>query len=140
MKWLWKSVSKNIVKMSHDIVADALNMMKNAKKARKEIVVVNRISNLLMEILKIMKQKGIVTRYKIAGKSKSVEITLGNLFECKAIKPRFTVKVEQIEKYRRRYLPARDVGTIIVSTNKGLMTHQEALDAKIGGSLIAYFY
>lgn len=126
--------------MSHDIVADALNMMKNAKKARKEIVVVNRISNLLMEILKIMKQKGIVTRYKIAGKSKSVEITLGNLFECKAIKPRFTVKVEQIEKYRRRYLPARDVGTIIVSTNKGLMTHQEALDAKIGGSLIAYFY
>ncbi|HEB47012.1 MAG TPA: 30S ribosomal protein S8 [Candidatus Pacearchaeota archaeon] len=37
-------------------------------------------------------------------------------------------------------LPARNIGTVIVSTNKGLMTHEEALQEKIGGSLIAYFY
>jgi ribosomal protein S8 len=36
--------------MSQDIVADALNMMRNAKKARKELVKVNRISKLLIEI------------------------------------------------------------------------------------------
>ncbi|MBU1129378.1 MAG: 30S ribosomal protein S8, partial [Nanoarchaeota archaeon] len=59
---------------------------------------------------------------------------------CKSIKPRFTVDRTQIEKYRRRYLPARDVGTMIISTNKGLMTHQEADQEKIGGCLIAYFY
>ena len=126
--------------MSHDVVADGLNMIRNAKKARKEIVVISRISNLLIEVLKIMKQKGVVKRYKIDAKNKSVEITLGNLFECKAIKPRFTVQISQIEKYRRRYLPARDIGTIVISTNKGLMTHQEALEENIGGSLIAYFY
>ena len=51
--------------MSQDIVADALNMMKNAKKARKGIAKVNRISKLLIEILKIMKQKGAVKKYKI---------------------------------------------------------------------------
>jgi ribosomal protein S8 len=42
--------------MSQDIVADALNMMRNAKKAGKKVVKVKVISNLLIEILKIMKK------------------------------------------------------------------------------------
>ncbi len=126
--------------MSQDIVADALNMIKNAKKAKKEVVNINRISNLLIEILKIMKQKNVVKRYKIDSKNKSIEVVIGNLFECRAIKPRFTVKVDQIEKYQRRYLPARDIGTLIISTNLGLMTHEEAKEENKGGCLIAYFY
>jgi len=126
--------------MSQDIVADALNMMKNAKKARKKSIVVTRMSNLLIEILKIMKQKNAIKKYKINPKEKSVEIELGEVSECKAIKPRFTVQKDEIEKYKRRYLPARGIGTIIVSTNKGLMTHEEAEEEEIGGSLIAYFY
>jgi len=126
--------------MSHDVVADALNMMRNAKKARKEIVKIDRTSNLFLEILKIMKQREVIKRYKINPEEKSVEIILGNLIECKAVKPRFTVKNEQIEKYRRRYLPSRQIGTIIISTNKGLMTHEEAKEEKVGGCVIAYFY
>lgn len=126
--------------MSQDVVADALNMMKNTKKTGKEIIKVNRTSKLLIEILKIMKQKGAVKKYKIDLKNKFIEISLGDFIECKAIKPRFTVKKDQIEKYRRRYLPARNIGTIIISNNKGLMTHEEALEEGMGGSLIAYFY
>ena len=126
--------------MSQDIIADALNMLRNAKKAKKEVVEVKRISKLLIEVLKIMKQKDAIKKYKIDSKEQSVEVTLGEFFDCRAIKPRFTVKVDQIEKYRRRYLPARDMGTIIVTTNKGLMTHDEALEKGTGGSLLAYFY
>jgi len=126
--------------MSQDIVADALNMIKNAKKAKKEVVKTKRISNLLIEILKIMKQKGAIKKYKIGSKDKLLTITLGELFECKAIKPRFSADKTQIEKYRRRYLPSRKLGTVVISTNKGLMTHEEAQEEKIGGSLIAYFY
>ena len=126
--------------MSQDVVADALNVLKNAKKAKKENVKINRISNLLVEILKIMKQEGAIKKYKIDAKEKTIEISLGDLMDCRAIKPRFNVKKEDIEKYRRRYLPARDIGTIIISTNKGLITHNEAFEEKIGGSLIAYFY
>lgn len=126
--------------MSQDIVADALNMMRNAKKAKKETIKIDRISNLLIEILKIMKQKGAIKKYKIDGKEKSVEITFGELFECKAIKPRFSVDKAQIERYRRRYLPSRNFGTLVISTNKGLITHEEAQEEKIGGCLIAYFY
>ena len=126
--------------MSHDVVADALNMIRNAKKAKKDTVKINRISNLLIEVLKIMKQEGAVKKYKIDAKEKSLLVTLGDLFECKAIKPRFSCNKDQIEKYRRRYLPARDLGIMIISTNKGLMTHKEAQSEQTGGSLIAYFY
>ena len=126
--------------MSHDVVADALNMIKNAKNAKKETVKITRISNLLIEILKIMKQKEAIQRYKINSDEKSVEITIGKLSDCRSIKPRFTVTKDTIEKYRRRYLPSRNLGTVVISTNKGLVTHEEALNEKIGGSLIAYFY
>src|SRR3989344_5044876 len=123
--------------MSHDVVADGLNVIKNAKKAGKEIVKIKIISNLLIEVLKIMKQKEAIKKYKIDAKEKSVEVSIGDLYECRAIKPRFTIKEDQIEKYRRRYLPSRQIGTIILSTNKGLMTHEEAKEEKTGGCLIA---
>ena len=126
--------------MSQDIVADALNMMKNAKRAGRETVKIKIISNLLIEVLKIMKQKGAIKKYKINPREKSIEVTLGDFVQCKAIKPRFSCKNSQIEKYRRRYLPARNLGTMIISTNKGLMTHEEAEEEKTGGSLIAFFY
>ncbi len=126
--------------MSHDVVADGLNMIKNAKRARRNSVKIKRISNLLIEILKIMKQKEAIKKYKINSKNKSVEVTLGDIIECKAIKPRFSCDVSQIEKYRRRYLPARNMGTMIVSTNKGIMTHEEAQKENVGGCLIAFFY
>ncbi len=126
--------------MSQDVVADALNMIRNAVKARKETLEIKRVSGLLIEILKIMKQKGAIRKYKIDSKNKTLEIEIEKMFECRAIKTRFTVKKDQIEKYRRRFLPARDIGTIIISTNKGLITHEEALEQGVGGSLIAYFY
>lgn len=126
--------------MAQDIVSDALNMIKNAKRAGRESVRINRISDLLIEILKIMKQKEAIKRYKIDSKNRSVEVVFGDFIECRAIKPRFTVNKDQIEKYRRRYLPARNIGTMIISTNKGLMTNEEAMEKETGGILISYFY
>ncbi len=126
--------------MAQDIVADALNVVKNAKKAGKEEVEIKIFSNLLIEILKIMKQKGAIQKYKINSKEKTIKIVIGEVQECKSIKPRINVKKEDIEKYRRRYLPSRKLGTMIVSTNKGLKTHEQTQEEKIGGCLIAYFY
>jgi len=126
--------------MSHDVVADGLNMMLNAKRAGKEVVVVTKMSNLFIEILKIMKQKDVIKKYKINPKEKSVEITLGDFTQCKSVKPRFTAQKDEIDKYMRRYLPARNMGTMIISTNKGLMTQEEALEEGIGGCIIAFFY
>jgi small subunit ribosomal protein S8 len=124
--------------MSQDTVADALNQMMNAKKAGKEEVEVKRYSKLLLSVLAIAKLKGYIKSYK-ADKT-NLKIELGNIHGCKAIKPRFMVQVSEIEKYVKRYLPAKNLGIIVISTSQGLMTHQTAIEKNIGGSLIAYLF
>lgn len=124
--------------MSQDIVADALNQAMNAKRAGKRQVSIKRNSKFLMSILAIGKLKGYVEDYKL--KEGELQIDFGKLNYCMAIKPRYVVKANTIDKYVRRYLPARDMGVLIVSTSQGLMTHQTALDKNLGGCLIAYFY
>ena len=126
--------------MSQDIIADGLNQIKNASRAKKEVVTIKRFSSLFIEILKILKRIGYVKGYRVNAKDKSIEVSIGEIAECRAIKPRFNVNSENIDRYLRRYLPARDYGIVIISTNEGLMIHTEALEKNIGGSLIAYIY
>lgn len=125
--------------MSQDIIADALNEIMNAKRAKKKEVVVNMRSKLLINLLEIAKKAGYIYKYDVDRNKLKIEIA-DELNKCNAIKPRYTVNKSSIEKYMKRYLPARDIGIIIVSTPKGLMTHKEAMENKLGGCLIAYFY
>lgn len=125
--------------MSHDIIADALNNIMNAKKARKEEVVVKRFSKVLLKVLDLAQEGNYISGYKLDGNNVKIKITK-DLNECGAIKPRYYVNKDKIETYMRRYLPARGMGFMIISTNKGLITHEEALEKQIGGCLIAYFY
>ena len=124
--------------MSQDIISDCLNQIMNAKRARKKKVVVKRHSKLLIEVLGMMKKNGYLD-HKINGREAEIEMT-EKLNECRTIKPRYNVKTPEIDTYVRRFLPARDFGIIIVSTNKGLMTHEEALKKNLGGSLIAHIF
>lgn len=123
--------------MSQDIISDILNSIMNAKRAKKEFLVITRFSNLSVEILDMMKQYGYIDYEKSEGK---IKIILKEINECRAIKPRYSVKTKKIEDYARRFLPARNFGYMIISTNKGLMTHSQAKESKAGGSIIAYFY
>ena len=126
--------------MSQDVIADTLNKMINAAKAGKTSISVRRYSKLLSSVLAIAKLKGYVKSYKVDEKENVLHIEIGKLNACIAIKPRFVVQVEDFEKYAKRYLPAKDIGIIIVSTSSGLMTHHTAEEKGIGGALIAYFY
>jgi len=123
--------------MSQDIVADALNELMNAKKAKKTSVLIKKHSKLLRNILDIAKEAGYLD-YTINGNELNIEI--GKLSEIKAIKPRYTVPVKKINHYTRRFLPARDYGFLIISTNQGLVKSSEAEEKKLGGCLIAYVY
>lgn len=126
--------------MSHDVVSDALNKIMNAKRAKKQEISVSHYSKVLLNVLKIAKDKDYIKSYSIEDKDKTLKIVTGKLNECGAIKPRFDVQTKDIEVYIRRYLPARGIGIMIISTSYGLLTHQEAIEKNIGGSLIAYFY
>jgi small subunit ribosomal protein S8 len=124
--------------MSQDIVADVLNQIMNAKRVGKIILESNKHSKLLISILALGKLKGYIKNYSV--EKKVLKIEIGKLNKCKAVSPRFTLKVQQIEKYEKRYLPARGFGMLIISTSQGLITNDTAKEKNIGGSLIAYIY
>ena len=123
--------------MSQDIVADGLNRIMNAKRARKKELTLNKHSKLLRNILDVAKESGYLD-YEIKGNQLKIEIK--DLNAIMAIKPRYTVPVKRINFYVRRFLPAKNFGFVLVSTNKGLMRHDEAEDKNIGGCLVAYMY
>lgn len=123
--------------MSQDIIADALNQIMNRKKAGYSEVVVNRHSKLLISLLELANKHGYIKEFKLAGNNLNIEF---GLHECRAIKPRYTVNIKAIDKYIRRFIPSRNFGIIVISTNKGLMTHKEAIKHNLGGSLLAYFF
>jgi len=123
--------------MSQDIVSDTLNEIMNAKRVERREIYIKRSSKLLFNLMDIMKKEGHIDYEKKGG---GVLIKIIRVNECKSVKPRFNVRVENIEKYLKRYLPSRKFGKLIISTNKGLLDQFQAEESGIGGSLIAYFY
>ncbi len=123
--------------MVQDILSHALNCIMNALRAKNESCSVQK-TRLLVGVLDIMKKNGYIQEYH--EEDGKIVVKIGNVNECRAIKPRFYVGKGDLEKYIRRFLPARDFGVLIVSTNRGLMTHKEALERGLGGSLIAYCF
>lgn len=124
--------------MSHDIIADAVNKIMNARRAGKSSAKITQYSRLLLSVLATAKLKGYIKHYAVDGRTLNVE--LGKLNACNSIKPRFMVRAQELDEYVKRYLPAKHIGILIVSTSQGLMTHQTAQEKNIGGSLVAYFY
>jgi len=125
--------------MSQDIVADGLNQIMNAKRIGKQELTIKRYSKVLLNLLEMMKSKGHI-EYEVNEEAKTVSVNIIKLNECRAIKPRYYAGVADIDKYLRRFLPSRNFGNLVISTNKGLLSHKDSVKNNLGGSVIAYFY
>jgi len=129
--------------MEHDPLARALSAIRNAEARGKSTVIVRPVSKLLGKILELLKKEDYIKSFKYIDDRRGgiYEIELaGTINKIGAIKPRFSVKIKDYEKFEERYLPAKDFGRLIVSTPKGVMTHIEAKEKKLGGVLLAYVY
>ncbi|MHA1792773.1 MAG: 30S ribosomal protein S8 [Promethearchaeota archaeon] len=127
-----------------DPLANALSIINNAERARsKNYVYIHPASNLISEILSVLMKKGFIGVIEFIDDGKSgifkVEL-LGRINKCNVIKPRFPVKKDEIEAMEMKYLPSKNFGYLILSTNEGIMTNEEAKEKGIGGRLIAYIY
>ncbi|MEI6058866.1 MAG: 30S ribosomal protein S8 [archaeon] len=125
--------------MAQDVVSDGLNMIMNAKRIGKKELTVRIYSKVLIGLYEIMKKEGYID-FEVNKKEETIKVKIIKLNLCRAIKPRYHVTVGEIDKYLRRFLPSRNFGSMILSTNQGLINYKEAYENKIGGSLIAYFY
>ncbi len=127
----------------NDPIASLLSMMNNAERIGKQTVLVKPVNKLMTLILDKLKDAGYVTSYTLTedGKGKYMEVVLaGKINKCGVVKPRFPVSVDEYEKFEKRYLPAKNIGLLILSTPQGVMTHEEAKLKNIGGRLLAYCY
>ncbi len=127
--------------MLTDPLANALSKMKNAELARKKEVIVSPISELVREVIQIMQREGFIQGFETVNGGKSFKIVLqGRMNSCGAVKPRYSIKRGEYEKWEKRFLPSAGIGLLIVSTPRAVMTHQEALKQGLGGRLIAYVF
>jgi small subunit ribosomal protein S8 len=128
--------------MRHDSLADVMSTIKNAERVGKKECITPS-SNLIKEVLQLMqKQKYIgVFEFIDDGKSGKIRIELKNrINDCNVIKPRYSIKITDFEQWEKRFLPATEFGILVMTTTKGVMTHEQAKKDKLGGKLLAYVY
>ena len=128
--------------MRHDILSDVLVTIKNADLLGKTSAVVPA-SKLIGNVLKLLTEKGYLNNYEFSDNGKGGEFIIslnGRINSCGAIKPRFSVKLKDMETHEARYLPAKDFGILILTTPYGVMNNNQAREASTGGKLLAYVY
>jgi small subunit ribosomal protein S8 len=129
--------------MRHDLLSDVLSQIKNAENAAKSEIIVRPTSKMVRSVLKIVHDMGYLgeIEYIDDGRGGKLKIELlGKINNAGAIRPRFKAGVFDLEKFEKRYLPARGFGFLVVSTSKGIMTHLECKKKSIGGLLLAFIY
>jgi small subunit ribosomal protein S8 len=129
-----------------DPLANALSAIQNAEMRAKPEVVVWPASKLIINVLRVMQREGYVgeIEYIDDGRWGKIKIQLlGRINKTGVIKPRYSVKLKDLENmphWLRKYLPAYNIGILIISTPHGVLSHKEAIAKRTGGVLLAYVY
>lgn len=129
--------------MNNDPLANVLSHILNYERVGKQVVITRDNSKVIRGVLQIMQDHGFLGSHEETQDSKGNILTInliGAVNKCGVIKPRYQIGKDQYERYEKRYLPSKDFGFLIVSTNQGLMTHVEAKEKGLGGTLISYCY
>ncbi|MEM2130980.1 MAG: 30S ribosomal protein S8 [Candidatus Woesearchaeota archaeon] len=127
----------------NDPLANVLSNITMAEKKGRKTLLLKNNSKMIRKVLDLLKDNNYLGSYVEHKDDKGgyLEINLiGNINKTGVIKPRYKSKVEDYKKFEKRFLPAFGFGFLIVSTTKGLMTHEEAIKNNLGGRLIAFVY
>ncbi len=127
----------------NDTLANALSAIKNSQMMGKRTCVIHPASKLIESVLLLAQKEGYIGEFELYddGKAGVFKVELyGAINNCGVIKPRHPIKNGEFEKWERRFLPASNFGHLIVSTNRGVLSHRTAREEGLGGILLAYFY
>tara|TARA_B100001758_G_scaffold200036_1_gene178627 strand:+ start:293 stop:685 length:393 start_codon:yes stop_codon:yes gene_type:complete len=122
-----------------DPIADLFSRINNAQVRGKASVVVPS-SNKKISLLSLLKDKGYIASFNVSEDSKpEIEIKLKYFEGAPVIKELKRISKPGLRQYSSKTeIPEINggLGIAVVSTNKGLMTDQEAKEAGLGGELI----
>ena len=128
--------------MMNDIIADALTRIRNASMRKLEVTTLLH-SNTIVGIVNVLLQKEYITGFKVIdgqNNKKTIQVELKYDDNDKSV----INEIKRVSKPGRRvYKNASEIksfkngyGTIIVSTNKGVIANDEAHAANVGGELL----
>ncbi|MCS7115439.1 MAG: 30S ribosomal protein S8 [Nitrososphaerota archaeon] len=126
-----------------DVLSNGLTTILNNEMRNKRECIISPASKLLGKVLRVMQLNGYIGEFEFVddGRSGKFKVQLlGRINKCGAIRPRFAVKTNEIEDWERKFLPSREMGLLIISTPKGVLSHREAKEKGIGGRLLAFIY
>lgn len=126
-----------------DPLNDAMAMIRNAETAGQGECLIRPASKLIGRVLTVMQEAGYVSQIDRLEDQRGgiFRVRLkGNINDCGVIKPRFSVKRTDLDKWEARYLPAQDFGVLILTTTEGVLGHAKAKELGVGGKLLAYVY
>jgi small subunit ribosomal protein S8 len=127
----------------NDPLAGALSGLNNAESVGHLEHTVSPASNTIGSVLEVLYDFGYIGGFQFVddGKAGRFEVELkGAINDCGPVKPRYSAGADGFEKWEKRFLPARDYGTLVVTTSHGVMSHYQAREEGIGGQVIAYVY
>ncbi len=128
-----------------DPIADMLTRIRNAYAAKHQKVDVP-VSNIKLEIARILKEEGFINNYKMIGEGSRRNIRVYLRYGTKG--EQVMSKIERISKPGCRvYVGSGSIpsvlgglGVNILSTSRGLMTDRRARREKIGGEILCRIY
>jgi len=126
-----------------DTLSNGLTTLMNNEFRNKPSCVISPASKLLGHVLRVLQLSGYVGEFEFIedGRSGKFRVQLlGRINKCGAIKPRYSVKTDAFENWEKTYLPAREMGILVVSTPSGVISHKEAKQKSVGGKLLAFVY
>jgi small subunit ribosomal protein S8 len=126
----------------NDLIADALTRIRNAAMRKLEVATLLH-SNTVVGILTVLEAKGYIDSFKVVdgtNNKKTIQVTL----KYDENETSLINEIKRVSKGGRRVYKASSelknfkngYGTIIVSTNKGIIANDEAHAANVGGEVL----
>ena len=128
--------------MMNDLIADALTRIRNAAMRRLEVATLLH-SNTVVGVMNVLLQKEYIAGFKVIDKQNNKKTIQVELKYDDKEKSAINEIVRVSKPGRRVYKPASEIknfkngyGTIILSTNKGIVANDEAFAANVGGEVL----
>ena len=126
-----------------DPIADLFSRLNNAQARQKTSVVVPS-SKFKISLMTLLQNKGYIESFNVADNDKpEIEIKLRYFEGAPVIKELKRISKPGLRQYAgKEEMPEINggLGMAIISTNKGLMTDQEAKEAGLGGEIICSIF
>jgi len=124
-------------------IADGMSALKNAADGGKASVIIEPAGKLLGDMFRIMQETGYISGFEYLDDGRGGQFLVqmnGRINRCGAISPRYSIQLSELEYWEMQFLPGKNFGILILSTSKGVMTHEQARKQGVGGELLGYVY